>query len=289
MSLQQAKSKLSDLIEDARTGNIVPIRLTGQLEEIMSLIDSDDEPPEAVADVPADGDVGVLKKESAEFISTAVHELRTPMTSIRGYSDMLNTQNMGELNDMQQQFVTTIRANARRMEGILQDVSDISKIRAGTLKITEKMDMFKNIAMVIEKDMQPLAEELGKTLNFDIPQGLPLLNTDGEHFAKAVRKFVENSLRYSDDDGVVSVRAHADDSTLVVTVEDNGIGMSPEEKQMLGQLYWRADHDKVREFKGSGLGIPIAYGIIDLLDGKVDVKSTPEEGTTVSIRLDGMT
>ncbi len=291
MSLQQAKTKLADLIENAQEGNIIPVRLPGQLEEIMTLLDEDDtaEATAAGGNANADNDPGVLKEESAEFISTAVHELRTPMTSIRGYTDMLNAPNMGELNDMQKQFVATIRTNAHRMEGILQDVSDISKIRGGTLKVTEKMDMFKNIAMVVEKDTEPLAEEMGKSLTFDIPQGLPLLNTDGEHLAKAIHKFVENGLRYSGEDGAVTVRAYGEDSTLVIEIEDNGIGMSEDEVAMLGTLYWRADNDKVREFKGSGLGVPIAYGLIKLLDGRVSFESTEGEGTTVTVKIEGMT
>lgn len=286
-NVTQAREKLAELIENARTGNIIPVRLPGQLEEIVALLDDTDD-DSASNSAPA-GDVDTMRAENAEFISTAVHELRTPMTSIRGYSDMLNTPAMGELNDMQKQFIDTIRTNAKRMEGLLQDVSDISKIRGGTLKITEKMDMFKNIVMLVEKDTTPQAEEMGKTLTFDIPQGLPLLNTDGEFFAKAIRKLVENSLRYTDENGEITVRARNEDNTLVVEVEDNGIGMSADEIAMLGTLYWRADNDTVRSFKGSGLGIPIAFGIMELLGGKIDVASTPGEGTRFTLRMRGMT
>ena len=105
------------------------------------------------------------------------------MTSIRGYSDMLRS--MGALNDMQKQFVETIRTNSRRMEGLLTDVSDTAKIKAGALRTNLKMDMFKNIAMMVEKQAQPVTEELGRKLTFDIPQGLPILNVDGELLAKA--------------------------------------------------------------------------------------------------------
>ncbi len=291
-SLQQAKTKLAQLIEDAHAGNIIPVRLPGQLEEIAALLESPAVQSAAGKSVGEDalGDTGDMDmmEDHAQFISTAVHELRTPMTSIRGYSDMLNTPSMGELNDMQKQFLATIRTNARRMEGLLQDVSDISKIRGGTLNITEKMDMFKNIAMTVEKDLAPLAEELGKTLTLDIPQGLPLLNTDGEYFAKAIRKLAENGLRYSGGDGAVTVRAYADGSTLVAEVVDNGIGMSEDEQAMLGTLYWRGDNDTVRAFKGSGLGVAIAYGIIELLGGSVEVESAPNLGSKFIVRLPGM-
>lgn len=287
---QNAREKLAELIANAQKGMIIPVRLPGQLEEIAAMMDlAAEDQVNSDRSGSVSVDVDTVHKENAEFITVAVHELRTPMTSIRGYSDMLATPAMGELSAMQMQFVDTIRTNARRMEGLLQDVSDISKIRGNALNLTQKMDMFKNIAMTIEKETTPLADELNKTLTFNIPQGLPLLNTDGEYFAKAINKLVENGLRYSGDDGTVTVSAFSDDNYLVVTVADNGIGLSADELKMLGTLYWRADHDVVRNFKGSGLGIPIAYGIIDLLGGAVRVESTPDEGTTFTVRLRGMT
>ena len=221
-------------------------------------------------------------------MSIAIHELRVPMTSIRGYADMLNTPSMGELNDMQHQFLETIRSNARRMEVLLKDVSDMSKLRGGTLAMNAKMDMFKNIALRVEKDMTPAAEEMGRSLSFDIPQGLPILNTDGDLMSKALGKLVENALRYTHEGGQISLRAEADGSKLRVLIEDNGIGMTAEELAQLGTLYFRSDNDYVREYKGSGLGIPIAYGIIELLGGTVSVSSQVDQGTTFTINFEGM-
>jgi len=196
---------------------------------------------------------------------------------------------MGELNDMQKQFLGVVKTNVKRMEALLADVSYMNKIRKDTLKIDEKMDLFKNIAMRVEKAMQPVAEELKRKLVFEIPDGLPLLTTDGDMLALAINKLVENGLRYSEEEtGEVTVKGAADGSTLVITVTDNGIGMSDEERGKLGEIYFRADSDHVREFKGSGLGIPIAYGLIEKLGGTIDVESTPGDGTTFTIKIKGM-
>ncbi len=276
---------VDELLDAAKTGAIIPVRLPGQIEAIKDALseaaDSDDAAPPAESP-----DLDAYKAQQAEFMSIAIHELRVPMTSIRGYADMLGT--MGELSDMQKQFLETIRTNAKRMEGLMKDVSDVSKLRGGTLHVTPKMDMFKNIAMRVEKDMTPVAESMGRSLEFEIPQGLPILTTDGELLAKALGKLVENALRYSHDDGQVKVKAEADGALLRVVIEDNGIGMSPEDQAQLGTLYFRSDDDVVREYKGSGLGIPIAYGIIDLLGGQVSVKSALGEGTTFTVTFEGM-
>jgi signal transduction histidine kinase len=285
-ALDDALKQLTELAEAARKGAIIPVRLPGQVEAIQTVVQTARDAADKAAKTPA---AAVDQKEQAAFISHAVHELRTPMTSIRGYADMLASGSMGAINDMQKQFVETIRTNARRMESLMSDVSDTAKIRGGTLRVQPKMDMFKNIAMNVEKTMRPTAEQLNKTLTFDIPQGLPILNVDGELLAKALCKLVENGLRYSGDDGAVTLRAAAEGSLLRIVVEDNGIGMTPDELAQLGTIYFRSEREEVRTHKGSGLGIPVVFGIVRLLDGTMDVKSEPGKGTTFTITLTGMT
>ena len=292
--LDQAKALLDELIEAARKGAIIPVRLTGQLEAIQTALiqvaTNQVEPNqvESPSAAPPPSDQAELLKEQAYFVSHAIHELRTPMTSIRGYADMLASGAMGAVNDMQKQFIETIRANSRRMESLLTDVSDTAKIRGGTLRAQPKMDMFKNIAMNVEKQMRPVAESLSRSLVIDIPQGLPILNVDGELLVKALCKLVENGLRYSGENGEVTLSASADGNRLIISVQDNGIGMTSAEISQLGTIYFRSENEVVRSHKGSGLGIPVVFGIIRLLDGTIDVQSEPDKGTTVTIGLTGM-
>ena len=279
-----ARALLLELIEAANRRDIIPARLPGQLEAILEAMKA--EPPTPVAPA-ANGDIGAILKEQADVISHAIHDLRLPLTSIKGYSDMMG--NMGPLNDMQQQFLTTIRTNTKRLESLLMDVSDIMKIRGRTLHIAPKMDMVKNILGTVEKRTRPLAEELKRTLTFDIPTGLPILNVDGEVLSKALIKLVENALRYiAAEAGEVIVSVVGEGDKLRVTIRDNGIGMSPEELAKLGTIYYRGDNEVVLAFKGSGLGIPVAYGIIDLLGGRVQVESQPGQGSTFTVELQGV-
>ncbi len=290
-ALTQAQAQLHELLEAARQGTIIPIRLPSQIEAIASLLAAAQAEHEAAlreASAKAPVDLESYMQEEAYFVGHAIHELRTPMTSIRGYSDMLGA--MGELNDMQKQFLGTIKVNARRMESLMIDVSTMNKLRKNTLKLSPKMDMFKNIAMRLEKDFTPLATELNRQLVFDVPSGLPILNVDSDLLVQALGKLIENGLRYSPaETGIVTVRGAADGSDLVISISDNGIGMSAEELAKLGTIYFRSENDTVREFKGSGLGIPVAFGLIRKLGGSVHVESTPNVGTTFYVRLPGMT
>ena len=291
-ALEQAQALLAELHQGAQAGSLIPFRLPGQIQAIQELLGQAAEEAKAreaeIAAKVVPPDMETFLKEQAGFFGHAIHELRTPMTSIRGYGDMLGSGAMGALNDMQKQFVDTIRTNSRRMESLLVDVSDMNKLRAGTLRINSKMDMFKNIAMMVEKSARPVAESLNKTLTLDVPQGLPLLNLDGELLAKAIFKLVENGLRYSNEDGTVTVAASGEGSDLIIKVIDNGIGMTPEDLARLGEVYFRSENELVRSFKGSGLGVPVAYGLIKLLGGTVSVVSEAEKGTTFTVRIPGM-
>ena len=294
-AMEETKTALAELLESARAGTLIPIRLPGQIEAIQTLLlQTEKEQAEAIAELKnaPGGDVGALALENAEFLRTAIHELRTPMTSIRGYTDMLNNEGMaGSLTDMQKQLLSVVRVNARRMEGLLTDLSYLNKLRGGLLKPTKTMDLFKNIVLRLEQATRPLAEELRRQVEFDIPSGLPLLNTDGELLALALVKLVENGLRYSPEGtGKVTVRgSRQGENTLAVTIADNGCGMTEAEIAALGTLFFRSENEVVRAHRGSGLGIPIAYGLIALLGGRHAVTSAPGQGTTFTVVLGGIT
>lgn len=216
---------------------------------------------------------------NAKFVSVMVHEIRVPMTSIRGYSDMLAKNVVGELNDMQRQFAETIRSNVIRMEHLVSDVSDISKIHSGRIRLEPKMDMYKNIAMQVEKETAELAAEHNHTLVFETPDGLPILNLDSERLIQALKKLVVNAIQYTPDGGTITVRAEPDDGKLKVSVIDTGIGMTAEELTHVGELFWRSESEHVRSFRGHGLGLPIAIGFIELMGGAFFFESEPGKGS----------
>lgn len=228
---------------------------------------------------------------NAKFVSVMVHEIRVPMTSIKGYSDMLGKSLSGELpldDAMKVQFVETIRANVSRMEHLVSDISDMSKIQSGRTRLDPKMDMYKNIAMQLEKDMADFAAEHDHTLTFETPDGLPILNLDSTRLVQVIEKLIHNAIQYTPQGGQITVRAENDDGRLKISIIDNGIGMNDEEQTHIGELFWRADSELVRSFKGHGLGLPIAIGFTELLGGEFFFESVPEQGSTFGVIVPGM-
>jgi signal transduction histidine kinase len=227
---------------------------------------------------------------TASFNSLMVHEIRKPMTSIRGYTDMLAKPGMiGPMNDMQQQFIDTIRTNIIRMEGLVTDISDINKLNSGRLKLDNKMTTFGQVMMDVQKQAEPLIAEYQHTVTWDVPQGLPILNSDAKQLGKIIFNLVKNAIQYTPKEGVITLKAERrDGNVLFVAVMDRGIGMKDEEIARLGEPFYRADHELVTATKGYGLGIPIAMGLLALMDSKLTVESVFGKGSRFSFTIVGM-
>ncbi|PJF34521.1 MAG: hypothetical protein CUN49_15255 [Candidatus Thermofonsia Clade 1 bacterium] len=230
--------------------------------------------------------------QHVKFISTIVHELRKPMTSIRGYADMLAKPNMvGTLNPMQQNFVETIRNNIIRMDWLLSDLSDINKLSASRLRLERKMITFAALREEIEAAVSGLLAEYGHTLTVEIAPELPALNTDPKQLTKIVVLLLRNAIFYTPKGtGQLLLKAEATErpGELRISVRDNGIGMRPEDVARLGELFFRADHELVTNTKGYGLGIPVVKGLLALMESQLEVESAPEQGSTFSFRLQGI-
>ena len=235
-------------------------------------------------------EIEALKDQSASFTSLMVHEIRKPMTSIRGYADMLAKPGMmGTLNDMQQQFADTIRSNIIKMEGLVSDVSDMNKLNASRHKLDIKMTTFGQILTQVQKNTDAMNAEFGHALVWDVPASLPILNVDSPQLIKVIGKLLNNSIQYTPKTGTITLKAEAiDGGKLRVSVTDTGIGMSEAIIARLGEPFFRGDHELVTSQKGYGLGIPVAMGFLKLMGTTLEYTSEPNKGSTFSFVLTGM-
>jgi signal transduction histidine kinase len=273
--------------------------LKSELAELKKLIDEASQRGEGADAEQLRATLDKIIQDTASFTSVMVHEVRKPMTSIRGYTDMLAKPDLiGPLNDMQKQFLETIRTNVLSMEALVTDISDFNKLNSGRLRPEAKMTTFGQVIMDAQKQVEPLVARYGHQVTWDIPQGLPILTVDAKQLAKVITKLVQNALQYtpprSDGQasaamGQITVRAERlDENVLHVTVDDNGIGMKPEDIARLGEPFFRADHELVTSQKGYGLGIPVAFGLLRLMGSTPEVISAPDAGSTFGFRLVGM-
>src|SRR5258707_327380 len=231
--LQQAQQLLAELQQVAPSD---PAELKSKLAAVDALL------KQAVA-YGEGADATALRTElnetidrNASFTSMMVHEIRKPMTSIRGYADMLSKPDLiGPMNEQQQQFIDIIRTNTIRMEGLVTDISDMGKLTANRIKLDSKMTTSGQIFMEVQKMGESFIAETGQTVTWDVPQGLPLLNVDSKQLAKVVWNLVKNAIQYTPKGGTITVKAERlDGNVLHILVTDSGIGMKPEEIARLG-------------------------------------------------------
>lgn len=300
--LQEAQTLLADVRQQLDKMTLIALRTQlAQIDDLLQQANAAEATPPTPSPASAPAALGAegvaaqqaleaLKDTTATFTSHMVHEIRKPMTSIRGYADMLAKPGMmGTLNAMQQQFADTIRINIIKMEGLITDISDLNKMNVGRLKLDNKMTTFGQIVMMAQKNADTLNADYGHTLTWEVPQGLPILTVDAPQVAKVITKLVSNAIQYTPKPGTITLKAQGlEGNRLRISVTDTGIGMSADQLARLGEPFYRGDHELVTSTKGYGLGIPVAMSLLKLMESALEFTSVPNAGSTFSFTLLGM-
>ncbi len=221
----------------------------------------------------------------SEFVSVVSHELKIPMTSILGYADMLLKGIVGPINEQQTQFLEVIRNNVQRMQVLVSDLSDISRIESGRLYIEiEDVDVPQIVDRVREATIRQI-EERKHTLIVEMEPGLPKVKADPKRLEQVMINLLSNAYKYTPDGGRITVRAWRRGDRVAISVSDTGVGMTEEEIANLGKKFWRADNPHVTSQPGTGLGFAITRNLIELMDGELTIESEPGKGSTFTFTL----
>ncbi len=176
--------------------------------------------------------VKAADRAKTEFVSVVAHELKVPMTSIQGYASMLKA--VGSLNEQQQQFVQTVLNNVERMKILVNDLSDISRIESGQLKIeTQDVELYSVIAQAKDAVMAQI-EERGHRFIEEIPPQLPKVKADPARLVQVLVNLLSNAYKYTPDNGTITLKVWTENDMVYISVQDTGVGMSPEQLAKLG-------------------------------------------------------
>jgi signal transduction histidine kinase/CheY-like chemotaxis protein len=233
-------------------------------------------------DITAEREIAQMKNE---FVSTVSHELRTPLTSIKGYVDLILDGETGEINEIQREFLGIVKQNSDRLVALINDMLDISRIESGRIHLKiEPLDMLDLIAGGIDT-FKAVVSQTGHKLACALPEDLPLAAGDRDRVGQVMINLISNAIKYSPSGGTVTVGARRRDAQLVVSVGDEGIGISREDQEHLFDQFYRVESSLTREIGGTGLGLSICKTIIELLGGQIWVSSTLGKGSTFSFSL----
>lgn len=232
-------------------------------------------------------------KSKSEFVSVVSHELKLPMTSIKGYSDLMLAGATGQLNENQTSFLTTIRNNVNRMATLVSDLADISRIESGNLRLEPRSVPIWDVIDEVVTLTKTQVTQKNQTVTVDIPTELPKAWCDRNRLAQVLTNLVSNANKYTPEGGAITVQAIRKNGMIQIKVEDNGHGMTPEDQAKLFSKFFRSADDKIRESPGTGLGLSITKNLIELQGGQVWFESEFRKGTsfyfTIPISLDGNT
>ena len=237
------------------------------------------------------------EREQAEFISTASHEMRTPVASIEGYLGLALNPATAHIDEKARDFITKAHESAQHLGRLFQDLLDISKVEDGRMKNNPKVinvneflkDIFDGLATKAnEKQLNyifmPDIIDEGKEKSL---QPIFYANIDPDHFREVVSNLIENAIKYTPS-GEVVVNVTGDDKQISVSVKDSGIGIPAEDIPHLFQKFYRVDNSDTREIGGTGLGLYLSRRLAEAMSGNLRVESKYKEGSTFYLEIPRM-
>lgn len=230
-------------------------------------------------------DVKAANEAKSEFVSIVSHELKVPMTSIKGYAKLLQMGTGGQISEDQLSFLQVISNNVDRMDALVRDLLDVSRIETGRFKLEFQPV---RLAAIVDEVVHLLRHEFETrqhTLLVDVSTDLPPVRADRARLAQVLTNLLDNAYKYTPPGGSVSIRAETQNSTVLCSVADTGIGISPLDQKKLFQKFFRADDKFVREAGGTGLGLSIAKSIVELQGGEMWAESKLGRGSVFSFTV----
>jgi signal transduction histidine kinase len=225
----------------------------------------------------------------SEFVSFVAHELKNPMTSIKGYTELLAAGAVGPITAAQANFLSTIRSNIERMNTLISDLNDMSKIEAGRLRLEFKSFSINEVIEDTMRSTRRQVEDKKQEIATNLQPGLPGIWADRTRITQVMVNLVNNANKYTPAGGQIIIAAEAcpnqwDSSgppnVVHVWVKDNGIGISPEDQKKIFQKFFRSEDPKTREVPGTGLGLNITKSLIEMQGGRIWFESQFRSGTT---------
>jgi GAF domain-containing protein/nitrogen-specific signal transduction histidine kinase len=227
----------------------------------------------------------------SEFVATVSHELRTPMTSIRGYVDVLLMGAAGAVNENQVHFLNIVKNNTERLNILVNDLLDVSRIESGRVTLSPQAVDLREIAEDVIGDILRRSQEENRpmALSLDAPKKLPHVFGDIERVRQILGNLVDNAYHYTPENGTITVRIHSPNGghEVQVDVKDNGVGIPLDDQTRVFERFYRGEHPLVLATPGTGLGLSIVKQIVEMHKGRIWMKSTgvPGDGSIFSFTL----
>ncbi len=218
-----------------------------------------------------------------DFLARISHELRTPLHSILGFSEVL--QSAAGLTEKQQRWVTNIRTSGEQLMNLISDILDLAKIEAGKMQISVKTFDVIDAAEGVLTMFRQMAEKKNIDLRATYAASVPKLRQDVGKLQQILTNLVSNAIKFTPEGGRITLEIDAEGPQVVLVVKDTGVGIAPEDQDLVFEKFRQAGNIMTREYGGTGLGLSIVRELSKLLGGDVSLKSELGRGSTFTVRL----
>lgn len=223
-------------------------------------------------------------KVKSDFLSNMSHELRTPLNSIIGFTSILLGERGDPLTDDQRRALEKVLRNGRHLLQLINDILDFSKIEAGRMHVSVEDDTLESVVSTALVTAESLVRQKSLDLKQRIEPNLPMLHTDTLKVKQIIVNLLSNAAKFTDS-GTIEVSAYRKGEMVAVDVKDSGIGISKENQAKIFEEFQQIDSSHSRKYKGTGLGLPIARRLAQLLGGDLTVESELGKGSTFTLTL----
>jgi signal transduction histidine kinase len=230
-------------------------------------------------------DIQDAKQEKYGYVSLVTHELRVPLTSISGYTDMLVTGMVGELSERQEFFLQTVKRNVGRMTKLIASLSDINRIESGRMNI--QLSDF-DIAILLEEiaaEFQETLAERDQKLNLEVALELLPVHADKALTTQVLTNLIKNASNYSPEGSTIEVMVGENGACAQARVIDKGIGISETDQSQLFTPFFRSDDENVRQYVGWGLDLAVAQKFVQVQGGDISCQSELGVGSIFTFTL----
>ncbi len=230
--------------------------------------------------------VEAVSAHKSDFLANTSHELCTPLNAIIGFAQVLRDEVTGPLETRQADYLEDILVSGQQLLALITDLLDLAKLEAGRLPRTTRPTSITSLVQNVATELGGTAHRRSIQLLIDAPEELPTVDADPANLYHALSNLIANGIKFTSDGGRVEVQARLAGERVLLSVRDNGIGILPEQRPHLFEAFHQGARPLPQHARGgTGLGLTLAKGLVELEGGHIAVESTPDVGSTFTIEL----
>jgi two-component system phosphate regulon sensor histidine kinase PhoR len=213
-----------------------------------------------------------LDESKTNFISVLSHELRTPLTAIRGFVDLILSNDAGEINQEQREYLDIVSEQSEHLEGLINALLEFAELDASDISLNKDLVSLENLTNAALAQVEALAQKRSITLHPQVPSDLPLLYADGPRLERVLYNLLHNAVKFTPRNGLVTVSVEDHESEVHICITDTGRGVPVPERELIFDRFYQIDSSSTREYGGTGLGLALCKHVVEMHQGRIWVE-----------------